>query len=337
MNLGWLADRPTWLTAMLAMRNASFRFRRWWWVCLLLLVLLGWLLSWTEVSGTIGKAARHPLAVSVLTALLFGYLTARGKLRLKAKATRTWLGSLPADASIGERVAVMRTSALILGAIWLAALVLAGRLRADAAAPLGSALAAGLCCGTLAGWLIPLRPSPVTPGSWYAVARRVRARWAVNSSTLPLGYWPLAQARVSGRPKRLARRAIGIMMAMPSEVIGVAALAAVIVWFVTFHLQSLLFSVVRVLFGAARWLAATPIGLVRFGFSVAHKAFLKQTVICSLLIWGAYELVDRHAAYRTALVVAGWSVVFLAVSVTTCVVAFQPTSVIRSRLYRWMS
>src|SRR5262249_51512726 len=108
----------------------------------------------------------------------------------------------------------------------------AGTASWDAARIVWLSLLGGYVAGALFGWF----PKDVVPsaasGAQYAIVRRAREQWAIAPELHPLGYWPVAWARMLANPQASSRTLLFILLALPMGTTGAEALATGAGWMV---------------------------------------------------------------------------------------------------------
>jgi hypothetical protein len=346
----WFAERPSIRVGRLVCRNAVRRWPLLGVSVALALVASAALGHFPSVGHALVSAAAAPVVVAGISAVLFGTATLRRRKRLASHRYRDWLAALPNDLPLAARAAgvptvvwsgvVLATMAAAAGAK-LSASASGALLAASAAGCLSAAAAVAICVSGGASLSLRLRRAPdrsryTTPASRYAIIRRPRRAWATNPRLLPLGYWPLAQTKFWDRPKVRARSLALLLVALPLDVTGAVAVAAAAVWLITLHLVNLLLGAMRVAFAASRWLAPTPVGLVRFTVAVSHRALVAEVASCALLIGMIYAIGGAATVQRSIAPAIGWIGTACALSVAACVLALRTRSVARSVLHRWM-
>ena len=348
---------PTWTDQRPFLRVCWLRYhntmRRWPLVgpaCALSLVAIGAIVGFTPLQLGVAAAATHPFAVLAIAALLFAMMIYRRRRRLARTRHRDWLAALPSDSRLTARAACSPFLGWACAACALLTAGVASRLTLVSAANVILASAAGLLAAVAAVAIVALlerwaerRAKPprersrfVPPASRYAAVHGPRARWATSASLAPLGYWPMAQARFSERPKIRARGLALYFLAVPLDASAAVALAGAVVWLVTMHLVNLLVAVVRVAFAAAWWLAPTPVGTARFTLAVSHRALVGELAGCALLVFivaGAGGSRAFHGALRSALI---WMAAACMLSAAACLVALRSKSVAHAIAHRWI-
>lgn len=345
----WPDQQPSLRVCRLRFSNA---IRRWPFVApsvALTLLAMGALVRFSPVGHGVAAAARHPIAALTITGLFFGMAIYRRRRRLGRNRHRDWLGSLPSDLPLTIRASFGLLVGWACGAFALFTASTTARLPLMSAAILVLAAAGGLLAGAAGVALIlslegrrELRlnhaggsSTQVMPASRYAAARRPRASWATSASLVPLGYWAMARAKFSERPKMRARTLVPLLLGLPLDAPAAVALAAAAVWLLTMHLVSIMVGLVRVAFAAALWLAPTKAGAARFTLAVSHRALASEIVTCALLVLVAAAA--RPRAFHVALIFGIiWTVAACLLSAAACLGALQSHSVARSLVHRWM-
>ena len=346
----WMEQQPSLRVCCLGIYNA---IRRWPFAApalVISLVVIGALVGLTSLRLGVAAAASHPFAVLGITGFLLAIVIYRRRRRLARNRHRDWLAALPSDSALTTRAACLPFLAWASAAFALFTAGVTPRLPFISAAAVVLALAAGLLAAVAAVAIVAAlerlaerrakrRRAPsrfVPPASRYAVVHRRRAGWATSASLAPLGYWPMAQARFSERPKMRARGLALYLLAVPLDAPGAVALAGGLVWLVTMHLVNLLVGVVRVAFAAAWWLAPTPVGTARFTLAVSHRALVGEIASCALLVFIAAGVTGPsvlHLAVRSALI---WIAAACVLSAAACLIALRSQSVARSVVHRWI-
>ena len=289
-------------------------------------------------------SALSPRFVVTLSAMLAAILTLRRGGRLMNNRHRDWLAALPRNVPIALRASAGPLAVLLLAAALLAVLSLAGQWPAWIALKLigciaaGSALGAGLGAAFMIANARPGRRGRhrayVPPRSHYASARP--ARGAPRRATLlPLGVWPVAEARFRDRPAIRARSLILLLLVVPMGVSGGTVLAAAAAWLIVLHLVNLTRAMLRTAFSAARWLAPTAPGALRFTWALAHRVLAAQVLAAALLL--AIAAVTRTASdLRLAgLIVTGWLAMVLVLAAAGSLLALRSGASAASMLQRW--
>ena len=346
----WTDQEPSLRVWWLAFYNAMRRWPLLGPVFALSLVAIGGLVGFSPLRPGVAAAASHPFAVLALAGFLFAMTIHRRRRRLARNRHRDWLAALPSDLPLTARAAYLPFVGWACFAFALFTAGVISKLPLVSAETVVFASAAGLLAAVAAVAIVaalqrrtelrtkrPTGPARIVPpASRYAVVHRRRARWATSASLAPLGYWPMAQARFSERPKIKARvlgpYLVGVPLGLPAAVV----LAGALVWLVTMHLLNLIAGVVRVAFAAAWWLAPTPVGAARFTLAVTHRALVGELAGCALLVFVAVAAAGPrafHLAVGSALL---WIAAACLLSVAACLIAVRSKSVARSVVHRWM-
>lgn len=353
-----LSVRPRQRVLWLKCRNAVRRWPLPWVALALGLIALYALGHVPAVSRALTAIADVPLAAGVATTVVFARIMLSRWRRLERDRHRDWLAALPHEdfpvaRAAGASFLIWAGTALCALIVSVAAEVhlpiVATDLLASAAgfiaAVVGVSVAAAAerrsaeraqrvwRAGGISGHA-PLKSA--SPHSRYAIVQQARPHWATRASLIPLGYWPLAQARFQERPKVRARSLLLLLLSLPLGITGGAALAAAVGWAIALHLVNLLLGVVRVAFPASWWLAPTPIRAVRFASALTHRALLGQLAACALLV-AAVSAIGGTAVLHSALVTGlGWIGAVCALSAGVSVLALRTPSIARSVLHRWI-
>lgn len=248
----------------------------------------------------------------------------RGRRRAQQRQLHSWLAALPiSDRRLAASIRAP-VSALCIGLLAVAVACSAGL----AAAAAGTLL---LCIGTAGalgvgiGWYWPDKQAPMIPPSWYASVRRSpRALW--RAGLWGLGTWPIAHGQVWGRPKVTARQLAFLALGLPMGTTAIQALLVMGSALIVSHLLRLLAATARVSFPAARWLAPTPIGVVRLTCSVIWLALLRQLVVIALLLLFVSALRPTVTAAQARTAGASWLLLSLLLSVAACAWAYGRSS-----------
>ena len=343
-NVAWLDARPSVRAAWLQWRNL---WRRW-------PLPAGAIVCAFAALGALGRirAVAYMLALAALsrwfvvsvTTVLAAFLALRHQRRLELDGHRHWLAALPSDLSPTARTAARALVAWLVATVLIALLSIVARLPvwvplrlmgySGAAVALGVTLAA-----VLAAAGARRRRAGRAPGmlarSRYAAARRARPGRAHQGALAPLGEWPLAAARFRDRPTIRARSLLLLLLAVPMNVSGGAALAAAAAWLLGLHLINLLLAQARAALSAAWWLAPTPVRPLRFATALTHRMLGAQILACAALVAIAYVTLGA-GSLRTAGALAGlWLVVAGVLGVAASVFALRTRSIAASPLHRW--
>ncbi|MGC8518199.1 MAG: hypothetical protein ACP5P4_06675 [Steroidobacteraceae bacterium] len=336
--------RPSVVVAWLQWRNL---WRRWpraaavFTVAFLALGLLGRIRAVEYLMALSALSARF---VVTLSAMLAAILTLRRGGRLSHQRHHDWLAALPRNLPIALRSSVGPLAVLLFGAALVLVLSLGGQwpawivLRLIGSIAAGSALGAGLGAAVVIGHARPGRSGGsrayAQPRSHYVLARPARVG-PMRATLLPLGAWPVAEARFRDRPAIRARSLILLLLAVPIGVSGGAVLAAAAAWLMVLHLVNLTRAVLRTAFSAGRWLAPTAPDPLRFTWALTHRVFAAQALSAALLL--AIVAVTRAASdLRLAgLIVSGCLAVALVLAATGSLLALRSGASAASILSRW--
>jgi hypothetical protein len=311
----WMAGHPHLSSRLLAWQNAYRHRRR---RLLLAAISIAAGLAVVAVLAPAGPIldwfGRHWAVAFVIATSVFMLSTAHRRQHALMAAATSWLASLPSGSPAWARVAA-GTAGRLAGIVALIALLaLVGVIDRADFSRLAVATAAGALVGLLAGWRLH-RAGIGAPGFHYAIVRRPRRRWASAPSLSPLAHWPAAQGRIFSRPKRTAPALIMAMMAIPMGSPGQIALAVAGVCMALFGVFSLTAAAVRVAFEAARWLAPTTVGKLRFTVALTWRVMLTQVVALTVLIF-LTSAVYLHGALAIGAPIAA---VYLGVSLATVI------------------
>jgi hypothetical protein len=315
----------------------------------LTLLAIGALVRFSPVGHGMEAVARHPIAVLLVTGLIFAMAIYRRRRRMGRNRHRDWLGSLPRDLPLTLRALSAPLMGWVCAAFALLTASITARFPFMAVAILVLAAAGGLLGGALGvGAIMALEGrrelrvkragasmKQVRPASQYAPVRSPRASWATGASLVPLGHWPMARARFSERPKMRARALLPLLLALPLDAPAAVALAAAAAWLLTMHLVSIMVGLMRVAFAAASWLAPTGVGAARFTLAVTHRALPSELATCALLVLVAAAAGPRafHAALTSGII---WMIAACLLGAAVCLIAIHSHSVARSYVHRWM-
>ena len=347
----WLDLRPRLRVTGLAWANLLHRWPLAGAALALLPIAMGVAAGASGLERSLDAAAKVPLLVLGGTLVAFAAMIERIRRRLASNRHRDWLAALPSDLPLTARAAALP------GALWvgvavaatIAALFASDRLQAFATLIMASAAGlvaaiATVAIGAAIGERRAARPSRsgrevkhVPAPSRYAFVRGVRASWATRAQLTPLGYWPVAQAKYSQRPKNQARSLVLLLLGLPLDVPGAVALAAAAVWLVTLHLVNLFLAVVRVALAASWWLAPTPVGAMRFAAAVCHRAMVGEIAGCAVLVALAEATAGARGAHLALPYALTWLAAVCLVSAGVCCFALRTVAVARSPLHRWMT
>lgn len=312
-----MAAHPHLSSRLLAWKNA-YRYRRGRTVlaAALIVVAVGVVAVLPPTGPILGWLGENWAVTFVITVSSFTLSTARRRQRASIAAATSWLAALPARHPVRMQVAIgtFRWLAVVVA---LAALVWAiGAIDRSDFARFSFATAAGAAVGLLGGWRLQ-RAGVGAPGYHYAIVRRVRPRWASAPSLSPLANWPAAQGRFFSRPRKTAPMLLLPMLAMPMGSPGQVALAVAAATMALFSVLSLSVAAVRVAFDAARWLAPTTVGRLRFIGALTWRVMLTQTLVLAVL------LLLTSTVYRRWTLAAGvpLAMCYLCVSLAAATVA----------------
>ncbi len=345
----WTDQQPSVRVCWLELHNAM---RRWPLLApafALSLAAIGAFVGFSPVRVGVAEAANHPILVVAITGLLFAMMIQRRRRRLARNRHRDWLATLPREFPLSARAAYFPFLGWACAAFALFTAGIISRLAVVSAGKVVFASGVGLLAAVTAVAAAAAlqrrpglnqkrarRPSRFAPPpSRYAAVRKPRTGWATHASLVPLGYWPMAQAKFWERPKVRARALLPLLLSLP-DVVGAAALAAVLVWLVTIHLGNLLVGVVRVAFAAACWLAPTPVGAAQFTFAVSHRALVGVIASCALLVFMVALAGGTRALRVSVESVVIWIAVACILSTAACLIALRSKSVARSVVHRWL-
>ncbi len=304
--------------------------------------------------GALGRirAVVYVLALAALsrwfvlsaTTVLTAFLALRHQRRLERNGHRHWLAALPSDLSPTARTAARALAAWLVAAALIVLLSLVAHLPAWVPVRLTGYSAGAVALGvTLAAAMAAAgarrrrsgRSSDALAHSRYTAARRTRPGRAHQVTLAPLGEWPLAAARFRDRPTIRARSLLLLLLAVPMNVRGGAALAAAAAWLLGLHLINLLLAQARTALSAAWWLAPTPLRPLRFAVALVHRMLGAQLLACAALIAIAYVTLGV-GSLRTAGALAGlWLALAGVLGMAAGVFALRTRSIAASPLHRW--
>lgn len=336
--------RPSVVVAWLQGRNLWRRWPRAAAVFTLAFLALGLLGRIRAVEYLMALSALSPRFVVTLSAMLAAILTLRRGGRLVNNRHRDWLAALPRNLPIALRASVGPLAVLLFAAALLAVLAVAGQWPAWIALKLIGSIAAGSALGAGFGaafMIANARPGGhgghrayVQPRSQYASVRPAHGAQG-RATLLPLGAWPVAEARFRDRPAIRARSLILLLLAVPMGVSGGTVLAAAAAWLILLHLINLTRAMLHTAFSAARWLAPTAPGPARFAWALTHRVLGAQVLAAALLL--AIAAVTRAASdLRLAgLIVTGWFAVVMVLAAAGSLLALRSAASAASILQRW--
>ncbi len=297
------------------------------------------------VESLLALAALSPGFVVTLSAMLAGVLVLRSGTRRTNDRQHDWLAALPRNVPIVLRSSAGPIAVLVIAAILVVDLSLAGQwpawiaLRFMGSLAAGSALGAGLAAAFMAAHVRPGRSSGrdarAQPRSRYAAGRLARLGAPRRATLLPLGAWPVTEAHFRDRPTIRARSLILLLLAVPIGVSGGTVLAAAAAWLIVLHLINLTRALLRTAFNAARWLAPNAPSPLRFTGALAHRVLGAQGLAVALLL--AIAAVTRTPAdLRLAgLIAAALLAALLILAVAGALLALRSGASAASLLQRW--
>jgi hypothetical protein len=308
-----------------------------------LLAGLGALGRIAVVARALATLARTPLVLLAVTATTLTVVMLRRRRWLARNRQHDWVAALPSDLSLTGRAALAPLPVWVGAVLAITAAVIIARLPLSVLIGLVLACSGGYLAA-IAIVVLVLRDKAHRAGrlhsrrgSWRSTAgSRARPDWAAKTRLLPLGYWPVRQAKIWDRPKVQARSLLLLLLGLPLGTPGAVALAAATVWLTALHLIMLLLGTIRVAFAASWWLAPTPVGAIRFLAALSHGALARQIATCMLLVIAAYLIAGAPGLHTALASAASWLGVVCSVSAISCLVATRSTSIARSVLHRWM-
>ena len=241
-----------------------------------------WLVRQPLTARVLQFLARHSILAGLGAAVAFHALVARRAERIYAERVHSWLAALPVSLLPGSRILIITILQLVLVLAGATFLALAAGVPAEGVRALDLAWALGAGLGGLVGWGGSRGASGTRRDSRYATVRRVRGRWSSAPALTPLSYWAVAQARAFARPKVAARFLAFVLLAIPMDVSGAAALAVAAGAWLGLNLLMLSAAVTRVAFQAAWWLAPTGMHSSRFAAAMTWRTIVQQAVTCVL-------------------------------------------------------
>lgn len=341
----WLQARPSVHSAWLQWRNLGRRWPVSTAALLCAFLALAALGRIPMVAYALALAALSPRLVLVVTTVAAATLALRHRRRLQNNWHRHWLAPLPSDVSFTARTAAVPVAVWVAVALLAASLSLVAGLPAWMPARLLGWCAGGVASGVgLAAVMTALstsrglggaRTEQGLPRSRYVPLRRGRSQCAIRVSLLPLGEWPRAATRFRDRPSIRGRSLLLLLLLVPMRVSGGAALAAAAAWLLILHMINLLLALTRAAFGAAWWLAPTPLGAARFAAALAYRNFAAQIVAAAALFAIAYVVVGESSLRAVCTITTIWLGVIAVLGTTVCVAALRSRSIAASRLHRW--
>jgi hypothetical protein len=301
----WLRSRPFLLASALRGWNIHQQHKLLLPGCVVLLLVVGVLLTQPVVGHALEAVAHYPLAPFASLAAACAISSARRMSRIHASLVDSWLAPLAARASVLSRALLGPLLQLTFLAAAIAIPLLTGSLSRGAATVLWLIVGAALLVGSVLGWLLVSRHKghAAAPAFHYVEIRKPRADWARAPSLLPLSYWAVGEAKVFSKPKVVARAMLVVLMSMPMGVPGQQALAIATGAWILIYVGSLILAMLLVAFAAARWLAPTTLGYLRFTVGVGYRAVLAQLWTWSWVLFLIYAA-GVHAALRIGLPLA---------------------------------
>ena len=284
----WMAARP-YVASRLVLWKNSYRYRRGRTLLAAALLAAGCgVVAILPPTGSILGWLGQSWAVTFVVAMCgFALSTVQRRQRTSIDAATSWLAALPTASPARMQIVVGAAGRLAAIVAFIALVWLIGAIDRTDFLRLAFSTAAGASVGLLAGWRLQ-HAGVSAPGFHYAIVRRTRTRWASAPSLSPLGCWPAAQGRIFSRPKRMAPVVLLAMLAIPAGgrgAPGQVALAVAGVCMALFSVFSLSAAAVRVAFAAARWLAPTTVGKVRFTGALIWRVVLTQAMALAMLIF----------------------------------------------------
>jgi hypothetical protein len=317
----WLAAHPYLGSRLLAWKNA-YRYRRGrtFFAAALILIGVGVVAVLPPTGPILGWLGQNWAVTFVIAASIFVSSTARRRQHASAAAATSWQASLPVRNPVWMQVAI-GTLGWLAAVIALSALVWAiGRIDRSEFSQLAFATAAGAAVGLLGGWRLP-RAGIGAPGFHYALVRRPRVRWASAPSLLPLANWSAARGRFFSRPRKTAPMLLLPMLAMPMGSPGQVALAVAAASMALFSVFCLSVAAVRVAFDAARWLAPTTLGRLRFIGALTWRVMLTQILVLAVLLLLTTAVYRRWTLAVGVPLAVGYVCVSLAAAIGAALIA----------------
>ncbi|HTT05876.1 MAG TPA: hypothetical protein VMF64_11350 [Steroidobacteraceae bacterium] len=281
------------------------------------------------------QTAAHWLLTAIVFAALCAASVTRARARVRRRQLHGWLAALPVSdcvlaASVSAPVSALCISLLAIAVAWGAGL------SAAAAGTLLLALGTAAALGVGLGWYWPHRQAPLIPPSWYTrIHRSPQAPW--RARIWGLGTWPLACSQVWGRPKITSRQLAFLALGMPLGTPAIRALLVIGSALIVSHLLRMLAATARVAFPAARWLAPTPIGVVRLTCALIWLTLLRQAIVLALLVLFVGALPLALTGTQALARGADWLLLSLVISVAACAWAYAHGSPDRAPLSAWRS
>jgi len=317
----WMAAHPYLSSRLLACKNA-YRYRRGrtLFAAALIFIGVGVVAVLPPTGPILGWLGRNWAVTFVIAASIFLSSTARRRQHASIAAATSWQASLPVRSSVWMQVAI-GTLGWLAAVIALSALVWAiGGIDRSDFSQFAFATTAAAAVGLLGGWRLP-RAGIGAPGFHYAIVRRPRARWASAPSLSPLACWPAAQGRFFSRPRKTAPLLLLPMLAMPMGSPGQVALAVAAASMALFSVFSLSAAAVRVAFDAARWLAPTTVGRLRFIGALTWRVMLTQILVLAVLLLLTATVYRRWALAAGVPLAVGYLCVSLAAAIVAALIA----------------
>ena len=283
----WFRSRPFLAAEVLRWSNIHRRYRLLLPASIAFIVVVGVLLTARVIGHALEVVAQYPVVPFALLGAAFAISAARRRARIHRSLVDSWLAPLSVRPSVLTRALFAPISQLLLLCAAIAVPTFAGLTR-GAALTLWMLIAAACIVGSGLGWLSLSRHKGLTahPDFHYVAFRKPRPNWAQAPTLEPLSYWAVGQAKVFSKPKVAANAMLVVLLAVPMGIPAQEALALAAGVWVLVYVGSLMLAGIRVPFAAARWLAVTTVGYLRFTASVTYRALLAQlwTWLCILFL-----------------------------------------------------
>jgi len=262
-----------------------------------LLATAGMVVAHAAFGSLLGRFARHPVLLALVTGLAAAALTGRRRALIQSEAPRSWLAAVPVAPLVARAESLALTMAPV---IWICAAVTLLFLTAAAAALVeamptahltaayGAAMA-GLSLGTLVSYLMPLaRPEALPPGSRYVPKSGARRARPLEPSLAPLGIWAVRHVFASARPEAVTRATIPVLLLMPLGTFADAAMLVLAIAAVSVAMLMLIVATLKVYASSASWLRPLPVRRATLARHVVLRplaAFAIAAVILTWLLW----------------------------------------------------
>ncbi|HVW69713.1 MAG TPA: hypothetical protein VHB68_12105 [Steroidobacteraceae bacterium] len=286
----WLHSRPFLLAGALSAGNLLRRNRALLPVAGVAFLGASVLLTLPVVGGFLEVLAQYPVAPFAFIAVAAAVATGRRRSSVVASLVSSWLAPLAAPSSFVLRM-IWPALVQLLSLLWVILVPLAaGSLRGAAALTVLSASGVAFIAGSVAGWFTPRGAAASAPDFHYVAVRKARRSWAQAPRLVPLSYWAVGRARAFIKPRFTAKALLLVLMALPMGIRGEQAIAVAAGAGVVLYVGALTVAAVRVAGEAARWLAPTTLGYLRFTVALGYRALLALLWTCGWVIFLSYAV-----------------------------------------------